>query len=147
MKIFFYGLLMVLVITCNAFAGKTPEELMDNYIKDFNTQKLKKVERNYSFPLIVIQNSKRTIHNEISTFLNFEKIRATGWEKSVINSVKTILKRDKSAITQLNFSRINKEGIIYLTSEANYILIRENENWYISGIIIDGNTPLGIENN
>tara|TARA_B100001115_G_C15830278_1_gene414199 strand:+ start:1585 stop:2001 length:417 start_codon:yes stop_codon:yes gene_type:complete len=138
---------MVLVITCNAFAGKTPEELMDNYIKDFNTQKLKKVERNYSFPLIVIQNSKRTIHNEISTFLNFEKIRATGWEKSVINSVKTILKRDKSAITQLNFSRINKEGIIYLTSEANYILIRENENWYISGIIIDGNTPLGIENN
>lgn len=147
MKRFLYSLLMVLVITCNAFAGKTPEELMDNYIKDFNTQKLKKVERNYSFPLIVIQNSKRTIHNEISTFLNFEKIRATGWEKSVINSVKTILKKDKSAITQLNFSRINKEGIIYLTSEANYILIRENENWYISGIIIDGNTPLGIENN
>tara|TARA_B100000575_G_scaffold109598_1_gene87268 strand:+ start:878 stop:1294 length:417 start_codon:yes stop_codon:yes gene_type:complete len=138
---------MVLVITCNAFAGKTPEELMDNYIKDFNTQKLKKVERNYSFPLIVIQNSKKTIHNEISTFLNFKKIRATGWEKSVINSVKTILKKNKSAITQLNFSRINKEGIIYLTSEANYILIRENENWYISGIIIDGNTPLGIENN
>tara|TARA_B100000963_G_scaffold44447_1_gene33166 strand:+ start:1389 stop:1805 length:417 start_codon:yes stop_codon:yes gene_type:complete len=138
---------MVLVITCNAFAGKTPEELMDNYIKDFNTQKLKKVERNYSFPLIVIQNSKKTIHNEISTFLNFKKIRATGWEKSVINSVKTILKKDKSAITQLNFSRINKEGIVYLTLEANYILIRENENWYISGIIIDGNTPLGIENN
>ena len=147
MKRFLYSLLMVLVITCNAFAGKTPEELMDNYIKDFNTQKLKKVESNYSFPLIVIQNSKRTIHNEISTFLNFKKIRATGWEKSVINSVKTILKKDKSAITQLNFSRINKEGIIYLTSEANYILIRENENWYISGIIIDGNTPLGIENN
>tara|TARA_B100000212_G_scaffold118290_1_gene88336 strand:- start:383 stop:790 length:408 start_codon:yes stop_codon:yes gene_type:complete len=135
------------MISCNAFAYKTPEELMDNYFKDFNTQELEKVERNFSFPLLVVQNGKKTIHDEILTFLNFKKIKKTGWEKSVINSVTTILKRDKTAITQLNFSRIDKKGVVYLTSEANYILIRENENWYISGIMIDGNTPLGIENN
>ncbi len=141
------SLLVTIMISCNAFAYKTPEELMDNYFKDFNTQELEKVERNFSFPLLVVQNGKKTIHDEILTFLNFKKIKKTGWEKSVINSVTTILKRDKTAITQLNFSRIDKKGVVYLTSEANYILIRENENWYISGIMIDGNTPLGIENN
>ena len=142
-----YSLLIITIISSNAYAYKTPEELMNNYLKDFNTQELEKVKRNFSFPLLVVQNGKKTIHDEISTFLNFEKIKKTGWKKSIINSVITILKRDKTAVTQINFSRINKEGVVYLTSEANYILIRENENWYISGIMIDGNTPLGIENN
>lgn len=91
--------------------------------------------------------AKKLFMMKFQLFFNFEKIKKTGWKKSIINSVITILKRDKTAVTQINFSRINKEGVVYLTSEANYILIRENENWYISGIMIDGNTPLGIENN
>ncbi len=57
------------------------------------------------------------------------------------------MKKDKSAITQLNFSRLNNDGNVYLTSDVNYILIKENEHWYISGIIIDSDIPLGIENN
>ena len=55
------------------------------------------------------------------------------------------MKKDKSAITQLNFSRINNDGNVYLTSDVNYILIKENDHWYISGIIIDSDVPLGIE--
>ena len=57
------------------------------------------------------------------------------------------MKKDKSAITHLNFSRLNNDGNIYLTSDVNYILIKENDHWYISGIIIDSDIPLGVENN
>ena len=92
---------------------------------------------------MVIQNGKKTIHNNISTFLNFKKIKKTGWNKSVINSLTLSMKRDKSAITQLNFSRINNDGNVYLTSDVNYILLKENDHWYISGIIIDSDVPLG----
>jgi hypothetical protein len=131
----------------SVFACKTPEELMDNYFSDFNTQDITMVERNFSFPLMVIQNGKKTIHNDISTFLNFKNIKKTGWSESVINSLTLLFEKNKSAITQLNFSRINDYGNVYLTSDVNYILIKENEHWYISGIIIDSNIPLGIENN
>ena len=147
MKRVLFGLAMALMITGSVFACKTPEELMDNYFNDFNTQDITMVERNFSFPLMVLQNGKKTIHNDISTFLNFKKIRKTGWNKSVINSLTLPIKKDKSAITQLNFSRLNNDGNVYLTSDVNYILIKENEHWYISGIIIDSDIPLGIENN
>ena len=145
MKNVFCGLVIALMITGSCYACETPEELMDNYFNDFNSQDIIMIERNFSFPLMVLQNGKKTIHNDISTFLNFKKIKETGWNKSVINSLTLSMKKDKSAITQLNFSRINNDGNVYLTSDVNYILIKENDHWYISGIIIDSDVPLGIE--
>ncbi len=146
MKKVLLGLVIASMMTGSIYACKTPEELMDNYFNDFSSGDIKKVERNYSFPLIVIQNGNKTIHDEISTFLNFKEIKKTGWKESVINSVMIILKKDKSAVTQVNFSRVNNKGDIYLTTDANYILIKEDEDWYISGVIIDSDVPLGIEN-
>ena len=145
MKRIFGSFFIALMMIGSGYACETPEELMDNYFNDFNAQDIIMIERNFSFPLMVIQNGKKTIHNNISTFLNFKKIKKTGWNKSVINSLTLSMKRDKSAITQLNFSRINNDGNVYLTSDVNYILIKENDHWYISGIIIDSDVPLGIE--
>ena len=147
MKKVLFCLVVTLIMTNYLYACKTPNELMDNYFNDFSSGDIKKVERNYSFPLIVIQNGNKTIHEEISTFLNFEEIKKTGWKESVINSVMVILKKDKSAVTQVNFSRVNNRGDVYLTTDANYILIKEGEDWYISGVIIDSDILLGIENN
>ena len=147
MRKFLLILVITMMMTENIYACKTPEELMDNYFNDFSSGDIKKVERNYSFPLFVIQNGNKIIHEEISTFLNFKEIKKTGWKESVINSVMIILKKDKSAVTQVNFSRVNNRGNVYLTTDANYILIKENEDWYISGVIIDSDVPLGIENN
>ena len=147
MKKVLFCLVITLIMTNYLYACKTPNELMDNYFNDFSSGDVKKVERNYSFPLMVIQNGNKTIHEEISTFLNFEEIKKTGWKESVINSVMVILKKDKSAVTQVNFSRVNNRGDVYLTTDANYILIKEGEDWYISGVIIDSDIPLGIENN
>ena len=147
MKKVLFCLVITLIMTNYLYACKTPNELMDNYFNDFSSGDIKKIERNYSFPLMVIQNGNKTIHEEISTFLNFEEIRKTGWKESVINSVMVILKKDKSAITQVNLSRVNNKGDVYLTTDANYILIKEGEDWYISGVIIDSDIPLGIENN
>ena len=147
MRKFLLILVITMMMTENIYACKTPEELMDNYFNDFSSGDIKKVERNYSFPLLVIQNGNKIIHEEISTFLNFKEIKKTGWKESVINSVMIILKKDKSAVTQVNFSRVNNRGNVYLTTDANYILIKEDENWYISGVIIDSDVPLGIENN
>ena len=147
MRKFLLILVITMMMTENIYACKTPEELMDNYFNDFSSGDIKKVERNYSFPLFVIQNGNKTIHDEISTFLDFKEIKKTGWKESVINSVMIILKKDKSAVTQVNFSRVNNRGNVYLTTDVNYILIKEDEDWYISGVIIDSDVPLGIENN
>jgi len=96
---------------------------------------------------MVIQNGKQKIHKETSTFLNYKEIRKTGWSKSIINSVMLIIEKDKSAVVQVNFSRVNNKDDTYLTTDANYILIKEDDDWYISGVIIDSDVSLGIENN
>ena len=74
MKKFLLVLVITMMMTGSIYACKTPEELMDNYFNDFSSGDIKKVERNYSFPLFVIQNGNKTIHDEISTFLDFKEI-------------------------------------------------------------------------
>ncbi len=142
---FLISLILITTLNTNLFACKTPNELIDNYFRDFNSANSKKIEKNFSFPFMVIQNGKKTIHNELSSFYDFEIIKNTGWKESVINSVILILKKNKSAIAHVNFSRINDKDTVYLTNDAHYILINKDNNWYISGIIIDGNVPLGKE--
>ena len=142
---FLISLILITTLNTNLFACKTPNELIDNYFRDFNSANSKKIEKNFSFPFMVIQNGKKTIHNELSSFYDFEIIKNTGWKESVINSVILISKKNKSAIAHVNFSRINDKDTVYLTTDAHYILINKDNNWYISGIIIDGNVPLGKE--
>ena len=142
---FLISLILITTLNTSLFACKTPRELMDNYFQDFNSTNSKKIEKNFSFPFMLIQNGKKTIHNELSSFYDFENIKNTGWKESVINSVTLILQKNKSAITQVNFSRINEKDTVYLTTDAYYILINKDDNCYISGIIIDGNVTLGKE--
>tara|TARA_B100000941_G_scaffold221742_1_gene164048 strand:- start:424 stop:861 length:438 start_codon:yes stop_codon:yes gene_type:complete len=139
------SLILITILNTSLFACKSPKELIDNYFQDFNSANSKKIEKNFSFPFMLIQNGKKTIHNELSSFYNFENIKNTGWKESVINSVKLIFEENKSAITKVNFSRINGKDTVYLTTDAYYILINKEDNWYISGIIIYSNFPLGIE--
>ena len=139
------SLILITILNTSLFAYNTPKELMDNYFQDFNSSNSKKIEKNFSFPFMLIQNGKKTIHNELSSFYNFENIKKTGWKESVINSVILILEENKSAITKVNFSRINYKDTAYLTTDAYYILINKEDNWYISGIIMDSNVPLGMK--
>ena len=92
------SLILITTLNTSLFACKTPKELMDNYFQDFNSANSKKIEKNFSFPFMVIQNGKKTIHNELSSFYDFENIKDTGWKESVINSVILILKKNKSII-------------------------------------------------
>ena len=56
---FLISLILITTLNTNLFACKTPNELMDNYFRDFNSANSKKIEKNFSFPFMVIQNGKK----------------------------------------------------------------------------------------
>ena len=68
MKKILFVFFIALMMAGSGYACETPEELMDNYFNDFNAQDITMIERNFSFPLMVLQNGKKTIHNDVSTF-------------------------------------------------------------------------------
>ena len=56
----------------------------------------------------------------------------------------TISELDNTAVVRLNFSRLNKSNEKYLRANAFYTLIRENNKWLISSMIIDSDVPMGV---
>ena len=93
---------------------------------------------------MVLNNGKKSIHEKISTFINFEGIKETGWEYSFVNSMDTVSELNNTAIVRLNFSRLNKSNEKYLRANADYTLIKENNKWLISSVIIDSDVPMGV---
>ena len=87
---------------------------------------------------------KKNIHEKISTFISFEGIEKTGWEYSFVNSMDTVSELNNTAIVRLNFSRLNKSNEKYLRANADYTLIKENNKWLISSVIIDSDVPMGV---
>ena len=56
----------------------------------------------------------------------------------------TVSELNNTAIVRLNFSRLNKSNEKYLRANADYTLIKENNKWLISSVIIDSDVPMGV---
>ena len=126
----------------NTHHRETPNEAIKRYILDFNSKK--EMDGYFQFPIMVLNNGKKSIHEKISTFINFEGIAKTGWEYSFVNSMDTVSELNNTAIVRLNFSRLNKSNEKYLRANADYTLIKENNKWLISSVIIDSDVPMGV---
>ena len=126
----------------NTHHRETPNEAIKKYILDFNSKK--ELDGYFQLPIMVLSNGKKNIHEKISTFINFEGLAKTGWEYSFVHSMDTISELDNTAVVRLNFSRLNKSNEKYLRANAFYTLIRENNKWLISSMIIDSDVPMGV---
>ena len=126
----------------NTYRKETPNEAIKKYVLDFNSKK--ELDESFQLPIMVLNNGKKGIHKKISTFIDYEGLKKTGWEYSFVNSMDTIAELNNTAIVQLNFSRLNKFDEKYLRANAFFTLIKEDRKWLISSIIIDKDVPMGI---
>ena len=75
--------------------------------------------------------------------VDYTKLRATGWDRSVVNKIEVIYAAPEKGITRLNFSRMTKDGKVLLTTDAFYFVTKINEKWGIAAMFIGAdNLPL-----
>ncbi len=75
--------------------------------------------------------------------VDYTKLRATGWDRSVVNKIEVIYAAPKKGITRLNFSRMTKDGKVLLTTDAFYFVTKINGKWGIAAMFIGAdNLPL-----
>ena len=81
------------------------------------------------------------MYDEKSPLVNFEKLRDSGWIKSTVNEIEVIYATEDKSLVKLNFSRINKDKEVIVTTDGIYTFTKFNGKWGIADLF-DGSKDL-----
>jgi hypothetical protein len=113
------------------------KELLKEYaltvLADFNAADADKWKSHFHFPHAKVATPEvEWVSDSKTTLVDFEKIRATGWVESIANEIDVIYATDDKGLVRLNFSRINKDGNVIVTTDTILTFTKINGKWGIS---------------
>ena len=120
------------------------ERFVRQLVDDFNGGDPVVLKRNHHIPFARVMSPEVEWWDDPARLLvDYTKLRATGWDRSVVNKIEIIYAAPKKGITRLNFSRMTKDGKVLLTTDAFYFVTKINGKWGIAAMFIGAdNLPL-----
>ena len=146
---------IVLVFVCGlsglALAGghleneKTPEKFLQYYFDAFNAQDAEQLNTVFAAPFQRIRNGETVSYNSWREYINFDRIKKTGWKRSVIDETEIVYDSDKTAVVRIIFSRLDASDKIVAKAEAAMVIVRPDSQWKLATILLPGSIPVSEE--
>tara|TARA_A100001015_G_scaffold186055_1_gene207022 strand:+ start:958 stop:1383 length:426 start_codon:yes stop_codon:yes gene_type:complete len=127
-KIFF---IFNIILLGHLSAG--PEEAVKEFFQDFNNEDILAINKNSDSPFIYIMGKNTVLEEKYSDVINFNGLKKDGWSYSKINASKVLYNDGDTSMVQVNFSRLDKNNEIILTSDVTYLLVNKDGNWKLKG--------------
>ena len=127
-KIFF---IFNIILIGHLSAG--PEEAVKEFFQDFNNEDILAINKNSDSPFIYIMGKNTVLEEKYSDVINFNGLKEDGWSYSKINASKVLYNDGDTSMVQVNFSRLDKNNEIILTSDVTYLLVNKDGNWKLKG--------------
>ena len=110
-----------------------PEEAVKEFFQDFNNEDILAINKNSDSPFIYIMGKNTVLEEKYSDVINFNGLKKDGWSYSKINASKVLYNDGDTSMVQVNFSRLDKNNEIILTSDVTYLLVNKDGNWKLKG--------------
>ena len=110
-----------------------PEEAVIEFFQDFNNEDILAINKNSDSPFIYIMGKNTVLEEKYSDVINFNGLKKDGWSYSKINASKVLYNDGDTSMVQVNFSRLDKNNEIILTSDVTYLLVNKDGNWKLKG--------------
>ena len=111
--------------------------IVEKLVEDFNTADPVKYKSYFHMPHAKVSKTQvEWMDDENSPLVNFEKLRASGWIKSTVNEIEVIYATEDKGLVRLNFSRINKDEEVIVTTDGIYTFTKINGKWGIAVLFV-----------
>ena len=134
----------VKIIPVKKLIEKELKDYVAKLVEDFNTANPSIYKSYYHFPHAKVFTTEiEWIIDPDKPVVDFDKLRATGWVKSRTNEIEVMYATNDKSVVRLNFSRIDKDGNVIITTDAIYTLTKIKDKWGISVVFAAAsNLPL-----
>ena len=123
--------LLNLILLGHLSAG--PKEAVKEFFEDFNNEDILAINTNSDSPFIYIMGKNTVLEENYSDAINFDGLKKEGWAYSEINKSNLLYDDNDTAMVQVNFSRLNSNDEIILTSDVTYLLVNKDGSWKLKG--------------
>ena len=111
--------------------------IVEKLVEDFNTADAVKYKSYFHMPHAKVSKTQvEWMDDENSPLVNFEKLRDTGWIKSTVNEIEVIYATEDKGLVRLDFSRINKDKEVIVTTDGIYTFTKINGKWGIAVLFV-----------
>ena len=124
---------------------KTPEKFLQYYFDAFNAQDAEKLDTVFAAPFQRIRNGETVSYNSWREYINFDRIKKTGWKRSVIDETEIVYDSDKTAVVRIIFSRLDASDKIVAKAEAAMVIVKPDSQWKLATILLPGSIPVSEE--
>ena len=112
-----------------------PVEFMQYYVQIFNEENLAAYKNCFHFPNALIADGQVKYNAEDKIPASFfENMKKAGWAYSKINKLQLIFEDQTTAVVLMDYSRFDKNGKRFFTTQGIYTLSNEKGNWQIIGM-------------
>ncbi len=109
-------------------------------LADFNTADADKWKSHFHFPHAKVATPEAEwVSDSKTTLVDFNKLKATGWVKSIANEIDVMYATDDKGLVRINFSRINEDGDVIVTTDTILTFTKKNGRWGISVFFVAAN--------
>ena len=124
-------------VTKDLALKKELRAIVEKLVEDFNTADPVKYKSYFHMPHAKVSKTQvEWMDDENSPLVNFEKLRDSGWIKSTVNEIEVIYATEDKGLVRLNFSRINKDEEVIVTTDGIYTFTKINEKWGIAVLFV-----------
>ena len=119
---------------------KDLREYVVKFLDDFNSGDPELFKSHFHFPHTKISTPNiEWIDDSKESLIDYEKLRQTGWVESISNEIEVMYATKDKGLVRLNFSRIDKDGNVILTTDSIYTLTKIEGKWGIAVLFIGMN--------
>ena len=123
----------------------SPKETVMQFMNEFNRENYAGIDAVFTSPAAYLVGDEVRIFSKYAEHLNFDDLRATGWVRTELDSMETVMDDNSSVLIRVTLTRFRSDDTEHSTGDGCYLLVQEHGRWKIRLAIVMAGS-LGLQN-
>lgn len=123
----------------------SPKETVMQFMNEFNRENYAGIDAVFTSPAAYLVGDEVRIFYKYAEHLNFDDLRATGWVRTELDSMETVMNDNSSVLIRVTLTRFRSDDTEHSTGDGCYLLVQEHGRWKIRLAIVMAGS-LGLQN-
>ena len=123
----------------------SPKETVMQFMNEFNRENYAGIDAVFTSPAAYLVGDEVRIFYKYAEHLNFDDLRATGWVRTELDSMETVMNDNSSVLIRVTLTRFRSDDTEHSTGDGCCLLVQEHGRWKIRLAIVMAGS-LGLQN-
>ena len=109
----------------------SPQETIIQFVNEFNRENYAGIDATWTSPAAYLVSGEVRVFSKYVEQLNFDDLLATGWVRTELESIETVMDDNSSVLIRVTLTRFRNDDTEHSTGDCCYLLVQDHGHWKI----------------